>query len=360
MGASTRGETPGSPSRRWRETPHEARRQGRPPAAAVCVRRREISHISRNGAGVTASAHLCSILEIDRPVLTAPMAAVSGGRLAGAVAAAGGFGIIGSGYGDLAWLTRQVALVETANFGIGVITWAIHDTAFDAVLALEPSAVWLSFGDPAPYVAAAHEAGAVAICQVGTLDEAVHASDVGADVIVAQGREAGGHGRLSTPLLDLLRQTTTEIPGVLIVAAGGITDRGDFDSVIDAGAAGVALGTALYATTEALDIDAAKQRLVAATGDDTIASTVYDLIRGPEWPHGYVGRSLRTALTDRWMGREDEMRRQVGPIAEQYEAAAVEGDMTVRVVWAGEGVGKIDDVRPAAEIITRFPKTPRT
>jgi nitronate monooxygenase len=308
---------------------------------------------------MTPSQHLCSILAIDRPVLTAPMASISGGRLASAVTEAGGLGIIGSGYGDLAWLTTQVSLVDGAKFGVGVITWATHGAAFNAVLALEPAAIWLSFGDPGPYVGATHEAGAVAICQVGTLDEAVHAYDVGADVIVAQGREAGGHGRLSTPLLELVRRTTTEIPSIPIVAAGGITDRMDFDRVVDAGAAGVALGTALYATTEALDVDAAKRRLVAATGDDTVASTVYDLLRGPEWPRGYVGRSLRTSLTDRWAGREDELRHRIAPIAERYEAGAAAGDMTIRVVWAGEGVGKVDEIRPAAEIITRFPKIAR-
>jgi nitronate monooxygenase len=101
---------------------------------------------------------------------------------------------------------------------------------------------------------------------------------------------------------------------------------------------------------------AAKQRLVDASGDDTVHSVVYDLIRGPEWPAGYSGRSLRTTITDTWAGREDELRPVVEPLIADHRRATTEADMSVRVVWAGEGVDGIDSIPSAADVVHRFPR----
>ncbi len=274
---------------------------------------------------------LCTTLGIQRPVLAAPMAAISGGRLAAAVTAAGGLGMIGAGYGDLDWLASQARLVTPSRFGIGVITWSMGERTLDAVLALHPDAVWLSFGDPYEHVGVIHDAGTIAICQVGTIEEAAEAAAAGADVIVAQGKEAGGHGRLTMPVLEFVGATAPVVAPIPVVAAGGISDRADLDTVLAAGGAGVALGTALYGTFEALDTDAAKQRLVAAVSTDTIVSTVYDVVRGPEWPDGYVGRSLRTHLTDRWAGRESRLRQEREPIQRLYAEAVEANDVDTRV-----------------------------
>ena len=174
-------------------------------------------------------------------------------------------------------------------------------------------------------------------------------------MIVAQGSEAGGHGRTNRTLFGLLPAISAACPNVPLVAAGGINNAAGLRAAQSLGASGVALGTALYATVEANDVDAAKQRLVDSTGDDTVHSVVYDLIRGPEWPAEYSGRSLRTTLTDEWAGREDELRPVVAPLVEDHTRAAAEADMSVRVVWAGEGVGGIEVVATAAEVVERFP-----
>ena len=299
--------------------------------------------------------HLCEILGIERPVLLAPMAAVAGGALAKAVTDSGGLGILGGGYGDEGWIAREMDIAGDTRVGIGLITWNMTGGVLDAALDHKPAAVWLSFGDPTPHIPAIHASGVVAICQVTNVDEAVEAATAGADVIVAQGSEAGGHGRSGRSLLELLPAIRAAVPDVALVAAGGICDRPDYETVRALGAAGVALGTALYATEEALDVPEAKQRLVDARRNDTLRCTVYDLVRGPEWPAGYDGRCIRTEFTDTWVGREDELRSVVEPFVARYAEAVEESDMSFRVVWAGEGLDGIKAIVPAVDIVYRFP-----
>jgi len=283
------------------------------------------------------------------------MAKISGGELAEAVTRAGGLGIVAAGYGDRVWIREQVSLVNTRPFGIGVITWNMPVGFIGDILSFDPDAVWLSFGDPGPHIPAIHAAGAVAICQVGTVAEADDAVYAGADVVVAQGREAGGHGRLAVPLMELVADVATRHPSVPLVATGGLSGSEDLDRVAGAGAQGVALGTAFYATREAHDTDVAKRRLINARSSDTVVSRVYDHIRGPLWPEGYRGRSLRTRLTDEWAGAEEAMAGRIDEIRDNYAAAAAADDMDHRVVWAGTGVDTINAVRPATDIVTAFP-----
>ncbi|MEN8239900.1 MAG: nitronate monooxygenase [Actinomycetota bacterium] len=303
--------------------------------------------------------YLCDILDIERPVLLAPMAAVAGGALAKAVTDSGGFGILGGGYGDPDWITREMIAVGDADVGIGLITWSMADGVLDAALAHEPAAMWMSFGDPSPHIPAIHASGAAVICQVSNVAEAIVAADAGADVIVAQGSEAGGHGRSGRSLFGLLPAISAAIPDVALVAAGGISDRRGYEAARALGASGVALGTAFYATEEASDVPEAKQRLVESNGDDTLRCIVYDLVRGPEWPAQYDGRCIRTEFTDEWVGREDELRTAVEPLVARYTEAVEQSDMTFRVVWAGEGLDAIDAVRPADDIVRRFPRIER-
>lgn len=309
----------------------------------------------RYGQGMDGPSQLCSLLGIDRPVLGAPMAKIAGGRLAAAVSNAGGFGFVGGGYGDQDWITAELDKAAGARVGVGLITWNMADNAVAGVLAHQPPAVWLSFGDVAPHAGPIKEQGAHLICQVGSVAEAAEAAAAGADVIVAQGNESGGHGQSNRALFGLLPAVVAEVGPIPVVAAGGISGPDGYNAAVAFGAAGVALGTALYATEEANDADAAKQRLVAAGGDDTVRSVVYDIARGPEWPAEYSGRSLRTAMTDQWVGREAEMRAQADEVQAVHQQAAADNDMSIRVVWAGEGIDGIRAVRPAAEVVAEFP-----
>lgn len=282
------------------------------------------------------------------------MAKIAGGRLAAAVSDAGGLGFVGAGYGDPAWLDEQMALAGDARVGIGLITWNMAEDAVEVALSYRPASVWLSFGDPTPHIPAIHKAGATAVCQVATADEAIQAASAGADVIVAQGSESGGHGRHVQPLSALVPEIAKCCADTPLVAAGGISGPSDLTRVEALGAAGVALGTALYATDEALDVDEAKEAIVNAQAGDTVFGTVYDLVRGPEWPAGYGGRSIRTELATTWDGREAELRANLDPVRDDYQRAVAERDMSVRVVWAGEGVGSIGAVRSAADVVRSF------
>ena len=168
---------------------------------------------------------LTQTLGIEHPVLLAPMDLVSGGRLAAAVSHAGGLGLLGGGYGDGDWLDQEWQRAGNARIGCGFITWSLakRPEVLKRALAHRPAAIMLSFGDPRPFAPAIRDAGARLICQVQTLSQAREAMEASADVIVAQGTEAGGHG-MSEPLFTLLPQVVDACPDMLVVAAGGIAD----------------------------------------------------------------------------------------------------------------------------------------
>ncbi len=142
------------------------------------------------------STRLTERLNIRHPVLLAPMDLVADGRLAAAVSEAGGFGIIGGGYGDEAWLARELDAAGDARVGVGFITWSMakRPRVLDLALERRPPAILLSFGDVRPHAEKIKRAGALLICQVQTLEQAMEAVTNGADILVAQGAEAGGHG----------------------------------------------------------------------------------------------------------------------------------------------------------------------
>lgn len=284
------------------------------------------------------------------------MAGVAGGRLASAVSKSGGLGFVGAGYGNLDKLATEMTLLEDQRVGIGLITWTIDEATVRAALDYKPVAIWLSFGDATPYIPIIHAAGALAVCQVSSVSDAAAVVAAGADVVVAQGSESGGHGKPGRSLFGLLPAISARNPNAPLIAAGGINNRRDFDAANILGAAGVALGTAFYATEEANDSDAAKNELVGGTGDQTIRGVVYDIVRGPEWPPEYDGRSLQSELTSQWTGREAELRADPDEAKERHAEATRNSDMSVRVLWAGEGLDGIDAVRPAREIAERFPR----
>ena len=298
---------------------------------------------------------LTEVLQIESPILLAPMDGVAGGRLAAAVSAAGGLGLLGGGYGDPDWIEREVALAGGARIGCGFITWSVAKRrhALAAALKRKPVAIMLSFGDPAPFVADIRAAGAKLICQVQSVVAARQAVSAGADVVVAQGMEAGGHG-MSTPLLSLLPQVVDVCGEVPVVAAGGIADGRGLAAALALGAQGVLMGTRFYASLEADAPAEAKRRIVAAGDGDSVRSIVFDIARGRRWPEGYTGRCLRNAFAEQWLGREGELAA-LGPAAvREYAAASDRDDFDVAAVIAGEACGLIHDIPPAADLVARI------
>ena len=292
---------------------------------------------------------------VDHPLVLAPMGGVSGGALAAAVSEAGGLGLVGGGYGDPRWLERELRLVAGATgkpWGVGVITWAVGADIVRLALSYRPAAVFLSFGDPAPFGALVKEAGIRLICQVQDMAGARQAAAAGADVIVAQGTEAGGHGsrRATLPLVPAVADAVAPVP---VLAAGGIADGRGVAAALMLGAQGAVLGTRFCASSEALWPDWTKKQLVAGGGDETSRSRVFDIARGLDWPAPYTGRALRNAFSDAWDGREEALRASA-EARDQFTLGHQAGDPDVALVWAGEGTDLITAVEPAGNLVTQI------
>jgi nitronate monooxygenase len=298
---------------------------------------------------------IAKLLGIHKPVVLAPMGFVTGGALAAAVSRAGGLGLIGAGYGDAGWIRREYELARGARVGIGFITWSLarQPQLLDLALSYQPCAVMLSFGDPLPFAQKVRDAGAKLICQVQDLRTAKQALRANPDVLVAQGTEAGGHGgtRSLFALLPAIKNISGDTP---VLAAGGISDRRGAQAAMALGAAGVLLGTRFLAAEESLVAPEAKQRVVEANGDATLRTTVFDIIRGYDWPDGITARALRNAFSGKWHGKEDDLKKALGKEKPVYEEAVRRRDFDTALVFAGEGIDLIDAVLPAAEIVKRI------
>ena len=209
------------------------------------------------------------------PVVLAPMHRVAGGRLAAAVTRAGGLGLIGGSDCDLEWIKTQFHEAGDEAVGCGLTTSRLAETpdVLDWVLARRPRAIYLAHGDPRPFAARISQAGALLICQIQDLEAARLAIEADATVIVAQGNAAGGSiGQRSTmtlvpELADLLYR---EAHDTLLLAAGGITDSRGLAAAIVMGADGVAMGTRLWASHQALVHPDHLKAVLKATGDDTV------------------------------------------------------------------------------------------
>src|SRR5215469_10834081 len=301
---------------------------------------------------------LTGILGIKHPVLSAPMDGIAGARLTAAVSEAGGFGILGGGYGERTWLERETAKLKScsAPFGIGFITWSMarQPEVLDIALAAKPKAIMLSFGDPKPFAPEIKAAGSLLICQVQTEDMAKEALEGGADILVAQGTEAGGHGASRTTL-DIVPAIVDFAAGrVPIVAAGGIADGRGLAAMMMLGASGVLLGTRFHASIECDNAEEAKQRICAAASGETVRSIIFDISRNNVWPAPFTGRCLVNDHARRWLGREVEMMQNIKTVVAEYAAAKTAGNFDVAAVIAGEAVGLIHDIPAAAEIVDRI------
>ena len=304
------------------------------------------------------NTRITELLGISYPILLAPMDLVAGARLTTAVSNGGGLGILGGGYGDEQWLRRELDLLEQcrAPFGVGFITWSVakQPKLLDLVLERKPAVVMLSFGDPRPFVDRIKRKGSMLICQIQSIALAKEAADAGADILVAQGSEGGGHG-VSRGLISLLPEVVDTIgTSVPVVAAGGIADGRGLAAALMLGASGALIGTRFYATQEAAGAKEAKDRICAAGGDDTLRSIVFDISRRNVWPAPFTGRCLRNTHLNHWFGRELELLRHQEEESAKYADARRENNFDIAAVIAGESSGLIRDITTARDIIERI------
>ncbi len=294
---------------------------------------------------------------IRSPIALAPMGGSAGGALAAAVSNGGGLGLVGGGREVTAWLERELALAAASSaqpWGVGFQSWSTSVDVVSHALEFEPHVVMLSFGDPRPLAPAVAAAGVALIIQVTSRAEAEVAIDLGADVIVAQGTEAGGHSgtRATLPFVPIVVDMAGSTP---VLAAGGIADGRGIAAALALGAAGALVGTRFLATTEALIAAEDVKAILDGRGEDTERSRVLDIARGAPWPQRYPARTLRNAFLDEWRGREEELEADDEAKA-AYRAAAARGDVGVVPIWASEAIDLITDISSASALVELLAK----
>ena len=304
----------------------------------------------------TIETELTRLFGIQHPNLLAPMGSAAGGKLAAAVTHAGGLGMVGSGYASTTAIKQELGEAGNARVGVGFILWALdrNPKALDVALDAKPAAIMLSFGNPEPYTPRIKAVGSKIICQVQTLEQAKQAAGAGADVIIAQGRDAGGHSGMTRGTIGLVPAVVDAVgSSIPVVAAGGIADGRGLAAALSLGASGVSMGTRFTATKESLWDQAMKEKAVASGGDQTAQTRVFDVVRGAAWPAIYPGRALRNDFFAQWHGKEDALAEQQKTVEPAYVATGA-NDFAQRVVWAGESVDLVRDIPSARDVIERI------
>ncbi|MFC7142390.1 NAD(P)H-dependent flavin oxidoreductase [Halosimplex aquaticum] len=317
---------------------------------------------------------LCDRLGIDHPVVQAPVGSVSTPELAATVSNAGGLGTLAVTWRDFEETRAAIEAVRDrtgAPFAVNLVlddgaTEHPTDDHLDACLDAGVPLVSFSFGDPAPYVGRVHDAGADVLATVGSADDARTAVEAGVDAVVAQGWEAGGHVQSDVATMALVPRVADETPDhVPVVAAGGIADGRGLAAALALGADGVWVGTRFVATEEADAHERYRSAVVDGAADETVRGTPFP--KGwPDQPH----RTLESRATERWIaaGRppldeRDDADRVVAETAsgeplERYvdlpPLSGVDGCVEELPHYAGQSVGGVDEVVPAAAVVERL------
>jgi NAD(P)H-dependent flavin oxidoreductase YrpB (nitropropane dioxygenase family) len=294
---------------------------------------------------------VCDLLGIDVPILQAGMAGCTTPELVAAVSNAGGMGIIGGlrmSADQLRNDIRRVRELTTRPFGVNHVVCLLDNAAFEVTIAQRVSVLSLAWGQSSDLTYRAHDAGLKVVHMVTSPEEAGQVASDGADVVVAQGNEGGGHvGHMST--LPLVPQVVDAVGSVPVLAAGGIADGRGLAAVLMLGAQGALIGTRFLATHEARARGRSKDVILNALGSQTVTSKFYDDVLDIVWP-GSVVRSIRHPLLDEWAERPQDWGLAAGQLRPALEAALASGDF----VLAGESSGLIHDIVPAGELVERI------
>jgi NAD(P)H-dependent flavin oxidoreductase YrpB (nitropropane dioxygenase family) len=300
------------------------------------------------------------LLGIQHPVVLGGMGSGTSPDLVIAVSNAGGLGIQGCAGRSPADIARLAETIRTGcagkAWGLNLLIFLADSAAIDAVLAARPPVVSSAWAWPehdlASLFARAHAIGAQVMHMVSTVHEARRAAEAGADVIVAQGTEGGGHvGLIGT--MVLVPQVVRAVAPVPVLAAGGIADGAGFAAALMLGAEGVLLGTRFLATPEAPLPESYKQAICRSDGHDTLLSELPDVIAGQVWP-GAFARALRTPFIQQWLGREGEVRQRRAELLARVQSAREQGDVDNGTLLIGQDAGLIESVEPAAAVVERI------
>src|SRR5437870_10689431 len=307
----------------------------------------------------------CSLLGIEHPVVLGGMASATSPELVAAVSNAGGLGVqgcTGQSPAQIAALVERIRGLTGRPFGLNLLLFRTDESTADAVLAARPQIVSTAWPTPEQQLASlfqrVHGQGLRAMHMVSTVHEARRAADAGADLIVAQGSEGGGHVGLMGTLV-LVPQVVRAVAPLPVLAAGGVADGAGLAAALMLGAEGVLLGTRFLATPEAPLPDAYKEAICRSDGHDTLLTELPDVIAGQVWP-GAFARVLRTQFIQEWLGREGEVRQRRIELLQRIQRAREQGDVANGSLLIGQDAGLIDSIEPAGSIVERVVRDAET
>jgi NAD(P)H-dependent flavin oxidoreductase YrpB (nitropropane dioxygenase family) len=276
--------------------------------------------------------------------------------LVAAVSNAGGFGTLGTSAFNAATLETEIASINERTdkpFGVNHLLFQIQEDMFAVTLRARPSVAAFAWArkdqELGDYFKRAHDAGCKVMYMAGEVPEAVRAAEAGADVLVAQGTEAGGHvvWMASLPLVPMMVKAVAPLP---VLSAGGIADGRGLAAALALGAEGVLLGTRFMATPEAPIHANFKQAIVQSDGHDTVLTEIPDLASQRVWP-GALSRAQRNQFIERWSGREWALRQNAREVGKQVAAARAAGDVDNASLSFGQDAGLIDSIKTVKEVI---------
>jgi NAD(P)H-dependent flavin oxidoreductase YrpB (nitropropane dioxygenase family) len=298
----------------------------------------------------------CDLLGISHPVVLGGMGTATNATLVAAVSNTGGLGTLGTSAFNAAQLNSEIDAIRERTekpFGINHLLFQIKEDEFEVTLAARPRVVAFAWARKdqrlSDYFARAHDAGCKVMYMAGEVHEAIRAAEAGADVLVAQGTEAGGHvvWMASLPLVPMMVKALAPLP---VLCAGGIADGRGLAAALALGAEGVLLGTRFMATPEAPIHANFKQAIVKSDGHDTVLTEIPDLASQRVWP-GAMSRAQRNNFIERWAGREWALRQNATEVGKQLAAARAAGDVDNASLSFGQDAGLIDSIKSVREVV---------
>jgi len=300
------------------------------------------------------------LLDIEHPIV---MGGMGGGAtvpaMVTAVSGAGGLGVLGVTRYPPDLVASQVDEVRASTsrpFGLNLLLFLSDGDSIATVLAQRPAVLSTAWAWPeqelAPIFERARGTGVRTMHMVSGVDEAKRAAEAGADLIVAQGTEGGGHvGTVATmALVPVVARAVAPIP---VIAAGGLATGAQLAAVLLLGAEGVLMGTRFLATDEAPWPPSFKRAIVESNGHDTELSEIPDIAKATAWP-GAFDRVRRNLLISAWAGREHELRKRRAEVSAAMSRAMREDDSEQGELNFGQSAGLIDSIEPCADVVRRI------
>src|SRR5918912_370835 len=303
---------------------------------------------------------VCDLLDIEVPIMQAAIWPATAPELVAAVSEAGGLGSIGSVFESAESVKRQIARVREITprpFAVNHVVPLLDEAAFQATLEAEPDVVSFALGDPGELVERAHGAGAKVIHQVHTVGQAREAAELGVDVLIAQGSEAGGQGMaLGVGAMTLIPQVAEAVDPIPVLAAGGVADGRGLAAALVLGAQGANVGTRFLASEEASADKGWKRKILQAESEEVVRFEAWEVIFPPAGGGAYatVPRVLRTPFVEEWEGRTQDARREAERLRDEVLSAIQARTTHELLPFTGQTAGMVQDILPAREIVEKM------